>query len=111
MVTGAGELAQMVNGEAFRYLAYLELQPDPTAPRGNHYHAAKAEHLYIVDGLVVASYLDLDTGESVEVELTAGTWSRSNRAAPTRTSRWRIRTRSSSRRRAYEPEPTPSGTY
>jgi mannose-6-phosphate isomerase-like protein (cupin superfamily) len=72
MVTGAGELAQVVNGEAYRFLAYLEFHPDPTAPRGNHFHAEKVEHLYIVDGLVTASYLDLDSGESGEVELRAG---------------------------------------
>jgi dTDP-4-dehydrorhamnose 3,5-epimerase-like enzyme len=65
-------LAQIVNGEAFRYLAFLEFQPDPNAPRGNHFHAEKTEHLYIVDGLVRASYLDLDTGETAEVELTGG---------------------------------------
>lgn len=72
IVTGAGELAQIVNGEAFRYLAFLEFQPDPTAPRGNHFHAVKTEHLYIVDGLVRATYRDLDTDETAEVELTGG---------------------------------------
>jgi hypothetical protein len=72
MVTAAGELAQIVNGEPYRYLAFLEFQPDPDAPRGNHFHAVKTEHLYIVDGLVRASYLDLDTGEQSEVELRGG---------------------------------------
>jgi hypothetical protein len=72
IVTAAGELAQIVNGEAYRYLAFLEFQPDPEAPRGNHFHAAKTEHLYIVNGLVRASYLDLDTGERAEVDLSGG---------------------------------------
>lgn len=72
LVTGAGEMARLVDGEPFRYLAHLEFKPDPTAPRGNHYHATKTEHLYIVDGLIVASYLDLDTGETAEVELRGG---------------------------------------
>jgi len=72
IVTAAGELAQIVNGDAFRYLAFLEFQPDANAPRGNHFHAEKTEHLYIVDGLVRASYLDLDTGETADVELTGG---------------------------------------
>jgi mannose-6-phosphate isomerase-like protein (cupin superfamily) len=72
IVTAAGELAQIVNGESYRYLAFLEFQPDPNAPRGNHYHAQKTEHLYIVDGLVRAAYRDLDTGETAEVDLTAG---------------------------------------
>ncbi len=72
IITGAGELAQIVNGDLYRYLAFLEFQPDPQAPRGNHFHAVKTEHLYIVDGLVRATYLDLDTGETAEVELRRG---------------------------------------
>jgi quercetin dioxygenase-like cupin family protein len=72
IVTPAGELAQIVNGEAYRYLAFLEFHPDPNAPRGNHFHAVKTEHLYIVDGLVRATYRDLDTDETAEVELVAG---------------------------------------
>jgi quercetin dioxygenase-like cupin family protein len=72
IVTSAGELAQIVNGDAYRYLAFLEFQADPSAPRGNHFHAVKTEHLYLVDGLVRATYRDLDTHESAEVELVAG---------------------------------------
>ena len=72
MISPAGELAQIVNGDPYRYLAFLEFQPDPDAPRGNHFHAVKTEHLYIVDGLVRATYRDLDTEETTEVELTAG---------------------------------------
>jgi hypothetical protein len=72
IITAAGELAQIVNGDPFRYLAYLEFQPNPNAPRGNHFHAEKTEHLYIVDGLVRATYRDLDTDETAEVELCGG---------------------------------------
>jgi uncharacterized RmlC-like cupin family protein len=72
IVTPAGELAQIVNGAPFRYLAFLEFQPDPNASRGNHFHASKTEHLYIVDGLVRATYLDLDSTEAAEVDLRAG---------------------------------------
>jgi uncharacterized protein YndB with AHSA1/START domain len=72
MVTGAGEMAQIVNGEAFRYLSFLEFRADPTASRGNHYHAVKTEHLYIVDGLILATYVDVDSGEEAQVELRHG---------------------------------------
>jgi uncharacterized protein YndB with AHSA1/START domain len=72
MVTGAGEMAQIVNGEAYRYLSFLEFRPDPTASRGNHYHGVKTEHLYIVDGLILASYLDVDSGEKAQIELRHG---------------------------------------
>ncbi len=109
IVTPAGELAQIVNGEAYRYLAFLEFHPDPNAPRGNHFHAVKTEHLYIVDGLVRAIYRDLDTDATAEIELGAGDLVACRRAAPTRTWPSITRTRWSSRRRATT-RPTRSDT-
>jgi hypothetical protein len=68
----AGDLYQMINGEAFRFLAFIEFQPDATRPRGNHYHEAKQETLYIVAGRIRAVYFDLDSGDRDEVELSPG---------------------------------------
>ena len=47
ILTPAGEIAQIVSGPAFKYLAYLEFKADPTVPRGHHYHGVKEEFLYI----------------------------------------------------------------
>jgi dTDP-4-dehydrorhamnose 3,5-epimerase-like enzyme len=72
IMTDSGELTQIVNGEVFRFLAYLEFKPDAVTPRGNHYHANKVEHLYVIRGRLRGVYRDLDTGETAELEFTEG---------------------------------------
>jgi dTDP-4-dehydrorhamnose 3,5-epimerase-like enzyme len=67
-----GELAQIVSGEAFRHLAYLEFAENATIPRGNHYHNIKEEHLYVVKGTLRASFKNIDSGESLESILEEG---------------------------------------
>ncbi|WP_089017414.1 cupin domain-containing protein [Micromonospora coriariae] len=68
----AGELAQLVNGDSYQFLAYLEFRPDATKPRGNHYHAHKTETLYLISGRVRAVYHDLDSGERARMTLEPG---------------------------------------
>lgn len=68
----AGELAQIANGELFRFLAYIEFKPSVSTLRGNHYHQSKVEVLYIISGLLRARYRDIDTGESTELLLETG---------------------------------------
>lgn len=70
--TPAGELAQIVNGPTFRFLAFLEFRPNAAKPRGNHYHRQKVEVLYVIRGRLRAAYEDLETGELYETELKAG---------------------------------------
>ncbi|MGW1062182.1 hypothetical protein [Micromonospora rubida] len=68
----AGELAQVVNGDIYRFLAYLEFRPDATKPRGNHFHNHKSETLYLISGRLRALYHDLDSGERAEMTLEPG---------------------------------------
>ncbi len=70
--TAAGELTQIVNGDLFRFVVYMEFLPDAAAPRGNHYHAAKTESLYIIKGRLRAVYQDIDTERTLETELGEG---------------------------------------
>lgn len=70
LVSDAGRFARVLDGEAFRYLAFVEFLPGRT--RGNHYHHAKQELLYITDGRLLAYYVDIDTGRSLELTLGAG---------------------------------------
>ncbi|MFD0784910.1 cupin domain-containing protein [Micromonospora azadirachtae] len=68
----AGELARVVNGGTYRYLAYLEFRPDTGRPRGNHYHERRTETLYVIGGRLRAVYQDLESGERTEAILEAG---------------------------------------
>ncbi len=72
ILSAAGELAQIVNGEQFCFLAYIEFRNDPPVVRGNHYHKRRTEILYVISGKLQAVYRDLDTGESMEVILRPG---------------------------------------
>ncbi len=66
-----GELAQLLNGpEPIRYLATLELLAGTV--RGNHYHLAKRETVYVLSGALRLTALDLDSGERVVLDLAAG---------------------------------------
>ncbi len=70
--SAAGEMAQLVSGESFRYLAYLEFVHQPHVVRGNHYHRVKYEHLYVLVGRLRCICKDLDSGEQAVYELAAG---------------------------------------
>ncbi len=72
IVTPAGELAQVVNGDVIKFLAYVEFKENIDAPRGNHYHELKEEMLYIIKGRVRAIYKDIDTNETDDVVLKTG---------------------------------------
>lgn len=67
-----GGLVQVVNGEQFCFLAYIEFKQDAPAPRGNHYHERRTEIMYVISGRLQAEYMDLDTRESMEVILQSG---------------------------------------
>lgn len=72
IMTPAGELAQIVSGRTFAYLAYLEFQHQPERGRGNHYHLLKHETLYVIKGHLWACLHDIDTGEQMETPLQTG---------------------------------------
>lgn len=73
IMTPAGEIAQVVGNQAFRYMAVLEFAENAIGtPRGNHYHLAKQETLYIIRGKVQAVFEDIANGERMEAELVAG---------------------------------------
>lgn len=67
----AGEMAQVINGEAMRLVTYIEFRADGK-PRGNHFHREKVEIIYIIRGRLKAIYIDLDANQRQEVELKTG---------------------------------------
>lgn len=70
--TPAGEIAQILNGVFFCYLAYIEFLDIPSVFRGDHYHLQKEEFLYIIKGRLQAVYVDVDTAEKGEIVLETG---------------------------------------
>jgi len=68
----AGEAAPILNGGPWRFVAYLEFLPGTGAWRGNHYHEFKHETFYIVKGRLRGVFEDMDTGETLQLELAAG---------------------------------------
>ncbi len=67
-----GELAIIEDGKEFRHLTYFTIFMGKNYFRGGHYHLKKLEHLYLIEGRLALSAVDLDTGESSEIELEAG---------------------------------------
>ncbi len=66
-----GDLAQFFNGEpAMHYIAAIALRPGSL--RGNHYHLAKEEWVYLIRGVVELVVEDIRTKERASVELQAG---------------------------------------
>lgn len=65
-------MAQLVSGESFRYLAYLEFVHQPHVVRGNHYHRVKDEHLYVLVGRLRCLCQDVASGERAVYEVAAG---------------------------------------
>lgn len=52
-----GELAQFHDGEAMRYMAFVELRAG--AVRGNHYHKRKEEWIYVISGKLLLIVADV----------------------------------------------------
>ncbi len=69
----AGEAAPVFNGGPWRFISVLEFLPGTGLWRGNHWHAVKREHLYVISGRVLGVFEDIDSGERLEAELEAGT--------------------------------------
>ncbi len=67
-----GEVALIEDGREFRHLSYFSIKRGKGFFRGGHYHRRKVEHLYLIDGRVTLTFVDLDSGEGSQIELTAG---------------------------------------
>ncbi len=67
-----GELALIEDGEPFLHLSYFSLKKGNGFYRGGHYHEKKAEHLYIIKGILRVQLVDLDLNERSEVMLNEG---------------------------------------
>jgi quercetin dioxygenase-like cupin family protein len=66
-----GELAQVHNGEpAIQYIAFIELREGST--RGNHFHKAKQEYIYVLEGEVRLLLEHLGSTFRDETTLTKG---------------------------------------
>jgi dTDP-4-dehydrorhamnose 3,5-epimerase-like enzyme len=72
IMTPAGEIAQIVRDQPFRYLASLEFAHRQDVARGNHYHLCKHEFLYVITGKLQAVFKDIDSGETETHIITAG---------------------------------------
>jgi hypothetical protein len=67
-----GNLDQIYDGqEGIRYLATCEFKPG--FPRGNHYHRAKNEYLYLLSGEADLLVEDIITKEWAKARMTPGT--------------------------------------
>jgi mannose-6-phosphate isomerase-like protein (cupin superfamily) len=67
----AGEMAQIVSGPAFRFLAYIDFA-EAGVERGNHVHERRVETVYVIRGSLRAVFHDLDTGVTEQLALAAG---------------------------------------
>ncbi len=66
-----GELAQFYDGdEGIRYIAQIELQSGSV--RGNHYHKAKCEWVYMMSGEVTLIVEDLESNRRETMQLISG---------------------------------------
>jgi len=66
-----GELSQFHDSEApIHYIASLELTAGTI--RGNHYHLAKVEHVYVMRGVLELIVQEMETGEQATVPMEAG---------------------------------------
>jgi dTDP-4-dehydrorhamnose 3,5-epimerase-like enzyme len=66
-----GELAEIVSGPAFRFLAYVDFAA-AGAERGHHVHERRIESLYVISGSLSAIFQDLDSGETGRLALAPG---------------------------------------
>lgn len=72
IVSPSGEIAQIVSGRSFQYLAYIDFIADSNAPRGNHYHKEKEESLYVIKGKLIAIYEDVQSKDREKIILDTG---------------------------------------
>jgi|SRR5215213_178617 len=72
ILTAAGEIAQIVSGVSFKFLAYIEFNADRFAPRGNHFHRNKIETFYVIKGRLEAVYEDVETKQRFTTTLETG---------------------------------------
>ena len=71
VIQGRGELAQIYDSdEGIRYLAFIELRKDTV--RGNHYHEAKNEVIYVIQGEIQLAVEDIVTKERASFCLSTG---------------------------------------
>ncbi|MEN6441799.1 MAG: hypothetical protein ABFD97_24820 [Syntrophobacter sp.] len=67
-----GELALIEDGRSFRHLAYFSVNKGEGFFRGGHFHLEKVEYLYLISGRLSLKFVDIDSGESSVVEVSAG---------------------------------------
>jgi hypothetical protein len=66
-----GELAQFYDSDdPIRYLAYIELRADTV--RGNHFHKIKEEWIYLIQGRVLLTFEEVNTGARGSFSLETG---------------------------------------
>ena len=71
LVLPQGELAQFYDAsDPIRYLAYIEIREGGV--RGNHYHKAKVEWVYLIAGEVLLLLEDIGSRQRESVTLRAG---------------------------------------
>lgn len=71
LLLAQGELAQVYDDDqGIRYLASIELRQG--AVRGNHYHEAKKEVIYVIQGEILLVVEDIRTKERASLSLKAG---------------------------------------
>jgi hypothetical protein len=105
-----GELAQILDSEeGIRYLAAFELRAGGI--RGNHYHKAKEEWIYVVQGRLNVAVQDIQTSARAAVPLAPGASSGFQRISPMHCSRSSPGKRSSSRRLVSTPKTSSSSPW
>lgn len=72
LMTEAGMLTQVVNGDHIQLVVLLEFRADAEHLRGNHVHYQKREMLYLISGRLRGEYLDLDTGSRYHLDVRPG---------------------------------------
>ena len=72
LIQPRGELALIEDGNSFRHLGYFSIRKGEGYFRGGHYHLNKVEYLYIIEGKVLLSHVDLDSGEKSSIQLEPG---------------------------------------
>jgi mannose-6-phosphate isomerase-like protein (cupin superfamily) len=71
LMLSQGELAEVHDGaEEIRYLAIIELRAGGT--RGNHYHKVKQELVYVIEGELLVTLQDPESGMRDSLRLEAG---------------------------------------
>ena len=72
LIQDRGELVLLSDGEEIRHITFFTLKPGPGFFRGGHYHQNKSEKFYVVSGHARLLLVDVETGETAEIDLIAG---------------------------------------